>query len=327
MVTAGCRRRRFLRLAGVGVALLALGGQTASSEPARTIKLIVPYPAGGSVDFLSRLLAEYIGSTRGQTVVVENRPGASSVIGAEAVARAVPDGNTLLINSQDLVIAPHMRRLTYDPLTSFEPICHLVSSETVIAVSGVSPYRTLADLIHAANAKPGELTIAGTGPGGVMHIGVEMFKHTAKVDMTYLPYPGAAPEISALLGQHVTSGLVSFPNVSEQLAARTLRALAVFSSRRIGQLPEVPTLAESGFDSYDASTWFGVVAPAKTPQDTISQYVSWFSAALGTAEVRAKLLALGLDPVGTCGKDYGLRLRKYFNAYGRAIREANIKTE
>ena len=138
---------------------------------------------------------------------------------------------------------------------------------------------SLADLIHAANAKPGELTIAGTGPGGVMHIGVEMFKHTAKVDMTYLPYPGAAPEINALLGQHVTSGLVSFPNVSEQLAAGTLRALAVVSSTRIGQLPEVPTLAQSGYDNYDASTWFGVVAPAKTPKDTLSQLAGWFGCA------------------------------------------------
>ena len=300
---------------------------SAWSQPARTIKLVVPYSSGGSVDFLARLLAEHIGRTRGQTLVVENRAGASSVIGAEAVARAVPDGNTLLINSQDLVIAPHMRRLTYDPLTSFEPICHLVSSQTVIAVNSASPYRTLADLVRIANDKPGELTIAGTGPGGVMHIAVEMFKRTAKVDMTFLPYPGAAPEINALLGQHVTAGIVSFPNVSEQLAAGTVRALTVVSSTRIGQLPEVPTLAQSGYDDYDADTWFGVVAPAKTPKEILSQLANWFSAALETSEVRAKLLALGLDPVGVCGRDYALRLRNYYDVYGRAIREANIKAE
>ena len=314
---------RCLWIAGAATIFAMLCDHGAWSQPARTIKLVVPYSSDGSVDFLARLLAEHIGRTQGQIVVVENRAGASSVIGAEAVARAVPDGNTLLINSQDLVIG----RLTYDPLTSFEPICHLVSSQTVIAVNSASPYRTLADLVHAAKDKPGELTIAGTGPGGVMHIAVEMFKRTAKIDMTFLPYPGAAPEINAMLGQHVTAGIVSFPNVSEQLASGTLRALTVVSSTRIGQLPEVSTLAQSGYDEYDSDTWFGVVAPAKTPKETLSQFADWFSAALATTDVKAKLLALGLDPVGACGKEYAVRLGKYFNAYGRAIRAANIKAE
>jgi tripartite-type tricarboxylate transporter receptor subunit TctC len=279
------------------------------------------------VDFLARLLAEHIGRVQGQTVAVENRAGASAVIGAESVAHATADGNTLLINSQDFVITPHVRKLNYDPFTSFEPICHLTSSQTVIIVNSASPHRTLADLISAARARPGDVNVAGTGVGGIIHIAFETLKHAAKVNMTYVPYPGAAPQISALLGQHVTSAFVSFPNVSEQLAAGTLRALAVASPTRIGQLPKVPTVAQSGYEDFDAEAWYGVVAPAKTPKDTLSQLAGWFSAALDAAEVKAKLVAQGLNPVGACGRDYEIRLRKYYDTYGRAIREANISAE
>jgi tripartite-type tricarboxylate transporter receptor subunit TctC len=321
-------RCRFLRLAGVAIlALILLDGRDAWSQPARTIKLVVPYPAGGAVDFLARLLAEHIGRTRGLTVLVENRAGAAAVIGAEAVAHARPDGNTLLVNSQDFVTVPHVRKLNYDPLTSFEPICHLVTSQTVIAVNSASAYRSLGDLIRAANEKPGELTVASTGPGGVLHIAAEMFKRATKVEITYVPYPGAAPEINALLGQHVTAAFVSLPNISEQLTAGTLRALAVASSTRIGLLPEVPTVAQSGYEDFDADNWYGVVAPSKTPQEMLSQMVDWFSAALKAPDVKAKIVAQGLNPGGACGKDYALRLRKYYDVYGRAIREANIKAE
>jgi tripartite-type tricarboxylate transporter receptor subunit TctC len=260
-------------------------------------------------------------------MVVENRAGANAVIGTEAVARSIPDGKTLLINSQDLITTPHVRKLSYDPLASFEPICHLASSQTVITVSGASPYRTLADLIDAARDKPGELTVASTGPGGVHHIAAEMFKRAAKVNMTYIPYPGAAPQINALLGQHVTSAFMSFPNISEQLAAGTLRAVAVASPTRIGALSEVPTVVQSGYGDFDADTWWGVVAPAKTPKDTLSQLAGWFSAALAAADVKTKLVAQGFNPVGACGRDYEVRLRKYYDAYGRAIREANIRGE
>jgi tripartite-type tricarboxylate transporter receptor subunit TctC len=319
-------RRRFLHLAGAAAAiiLIMLCHHTAWSQPTRTIRFVVPYSPGGSVDFLARLLAEHIGRVQGQMIVVENRAGAGAVIGAETVAHAIPDGNTLLINSQDLVITPHLRKLSYDPLASFEPICHLTSSQTVIIVNSASPHPTLADLISAARAKRGDVTVAGTGVGGVIHMAVEMFKRAAKADTTYVPYPGAAPVLNALLGQHVTSAFVSFPNILEQVAAGALRALAVASSTRIG---EVPTVAQSGYGDFDADVWFGVVAPAKTPKDTLSQLAGWFSAALAAPDIKAKLVAQGLNPVGACGRDYELRLRKYYDAYGRAIRETNIKAE
>ena len=168
-------RREFLHLAcaAVAITLVMPCGHTTWSQPAtQTIKLLVPYPAGGVADFLARLLAEHIGRVQGQTMVVENRAGANAVIGAEAVARSIPDGKTLLINSQDLITTSHVRKLSYDPLASFEPICYLGNSQTVIIVNGASPYRTVADLIDAARDKPGELTVASTGPGRVHHIAV-----------------------------------------------------------------------------------------------------------------------------------------------------------
>ena len=322
-------RRQFRHLAGAAAAItfVTLYGHTAWSQPTRTIKLVVPYSTGGAIDLLARLVAEHMGRVQGQMVAVENRAGASAVIGAEAVAQAAPDGNTLLINSQDFVITAHLRKLNYNPLTSFEPICHLTSSQTVIVVNSASPYRTLGDLINAARAKPGDVTVSGTGIGGIIHIAFEMLRHAANVNMMYIPYPGAAPQISALLGQHVTAAFVSFPNVSEQLATGTLRALAVASPTRIGQLPEVSTVAQSGYGDFDAEAWCGVVAPAKTPKNTLSQFAGWFSAALEAADVKAKLVAQGLSPGGACGGDYAIRLRQYYDTYGRAIREAKIKAD
>ena len=170
------------------IVLLAPTGHDAWSQAARTIKIVVPFPAGGSADILARLLGEQIGKTQGPTVVIENRPGGGASIAYEAVARAAPDGNTLVINGNSLVINPNLRKVNYDPLTSFEPVCYLLSSPQVIVVNSASPYRTLGDLIAAARAKPGTLSMAGVGPGATQHIGIELFKRVARADLIYVPY-------------------------------------------------------------------------------------------------------------------------------------------
>jgi tripartite-type tricarboxylate transporter receptor subunit TctC len=312
---------RRLQLAAA-VILVALSGGAAWSQAARTIKIVVPYPPGGSTDIMARLLTEQIGRAQGQTIVVENRPGAGSVTGTEAVSRAAPDGNTVLINNGAFVINPHLRKVNYNPLTSFEPICHLASSPSLIVVNSASPYRTLADLLEAARAKPGALTMASDGPAAI-----EMLKRAAKVDMTFVPYPGAAPAMNALLGEHVTSVFGTYPPVAEQLKAGTLRPLAAGSRTRIEALAEVPTVAESGYTDYKVEEWFGVLAPAKTPKDMLSRLAGWFTAALEVPEVKAKLVAQGLFPVGMCGADFAAFLRERYDEYGRVIREANIKPE
>jgi tripartite-type tricarboxylate transporter receptor subunit TctC len=324
-------RRQFLHQATVvaagAILSVTLSGQASWSQAPRTIKIVVPFAAGGGTDTVARLLAEQIGRSQGPTMLIENRPGAGSVIGTETVSRAAPDGNTLLITTSDFLIGPHLRKLNFGPLTSFKPICYLVNSPLLIVVNSTSPYGTLADLLNAARAKPGELTLASNGPATAYQIAFEMFKRAAKVDMIFVPYPGVAPAVTALMGEHVTSYLGSYTAVAEQLNAGKLRALATPSRTRIEPLPDVPTVAESGYKDYEASTWNGLFAPAKTPDTTVSQLAGWFTAALLVPEVKAKLIALGQFPVGTCGTDFDVFIRKQYDDFGRAIRESNIKSE
>ena len=178
----------------------------------------------------------------------------STVIATEVVSRAAPDGNTVLLNANAFVIAPHLRKLPYDPLTSFEPVCQLVSSPQVIAVSGASPYRSLAEMLDAARAKPSELTLASVGPASTQHIAFEMLKHLAKVNMIFVPFNGNGPAVNALLGKHVDSVLVNSSEVAEQLQDGKFRALATTSRARINSLPQVPAVAELGFDVDPSAT-------------------------------------------------------------------------
>jgi tripartite-type tricarboxylate transporter receptor subunit TctC len=264
---------------------------------------------------------------QGPTVIIENRPGASGDIGTETASRAAPDGKTLVIFGNPQVISPHLRKPGYDPLTSFEPICHLTTTPAVIAVNSGSAYRTLADLLEAARAKPGTLTLASIGPASATHIAFEALKRAAKVDMTFVPYSGTSLAVSALLGDHVTSFFGNYTDVGEQLKAGKLRALATASSARIQALPDVPTIAESGYQDFALDVWFGLFAPAKTPKQTVSDLAGWFTAALQAPETRAKLAGQGLFPVGTCGADFAAFLRRQYDEYGRGIRESNMKAE
>jgi len=194
----------------------------------------------------------------------------------------------------------------------------------VIAVNSASPYRTLSDLLGAARVKPGDLTLASFGPATSSQIWFEMLKRRANVDMTFVPYPGMAPAVNALLGEHVTSAWVDY---AEQVAAGKLRALATPARTRIEALPDVPTVAESGYKDYEVDVWFGLVAPAKTPKKAVSELAGWFMAALWVPEIKVKLAMLGLYPVGICGADFSTFLRKQYDEFGRAIREANIKAQ
>jgi tripartite-type tricarboxylate transporter receptor subunit TctC len=305
---------------------LLLSCEVAQSQ-ARTIKIINPYPPGGTADIVARVVGEEIGRAQGVTMLVENRPGAGTVIGTEAAARAAPDGNTLLITSVAFVINPHLRKLNYDPLKSFQPICNLTQSPQVVVVNSASRYRTIADLMGAARAQPGELTLASTGPASPSQIAFEMLEHAANVQMIYVPFPGNAPTVNAVLGGHVTAGIANYADVVGHLKAGTLRAIATPSPTRIQELPEVPTAAESGHKEFEYEVWFGMLAPARTPKETVSRLSGWFAAAMQVPEVREKLAVQGLYPVGTCGAEFAAGLSRQFDAYDRIIREANIKAE
>jgi tripartite-type tricarboxylate transporter receptor subunit TctC len=325
------RMRKLLALTIGALALLslaiALTDHRAWSQAGRTIRVVISVPPGGSIDLLVRILADHISGTKGQSIIVESRPGAGGVIAAEAVARAPPDGNTLLVNNNGMIISAILRKVNYDPLSSFEPICYLVTTPQLIVVNSASPYRTLAELVDAARARPAELSIASVGPNTTQHIGIERFKRLARADLIYVPYPGGAPTVNALLGAHVTSAVLNWSEIGEQLIAGKVRALATMALRRIEPLPDLPTVAESGYRDFETDVWFGLVAPAKTPKETVSQLIDWFSAALLAPEVRSKLTAQALYPDPKCGADFDAHIRRQSDLYTRLIRELNIKTQ
>lgn len=316
--------RRIL-IACCAIVLLALTGHGASSQGSRTIKIVVPVAPGGALDYVARVLAEEIQRAHGQTIVIESRPGAGTAVGTEAVARASPDGDTLLLTAGgNLLISPHVRKVNYDPLTNFEPICALVRIPDIIAVNGAAPFHTLADLLGAARTRPGQLTLASLGPASDMQIAFEKLKRAANVNMIYVPYPGVAPAVNALLGEQVTSIITSYASASAQLKAGKLRALAMTTRARIDAMPDVPTVAESGYPDYELEPWFGLFAPSKTPREVISQLSEWFSVAARAPEVEQKLAVQGLYPAVTCGADFTALVRRDYDDFGRIVREAKI---
>ena len=323
--------RKLLALTTGALALaslaIAVPDHPAWSQAARTIRVVITVPPGGSIDILFRLLADQIASTRGQSIIVESRPGAGGVIAAEAVARAAPDGNTLLSNNNGIIISSILRKVNYDPQTSFEPICYLVSTPQIVAVNSASPYRTLAELLDAARAKPGELSIASVGPNTTQHLGIERLKRLAEANLTYVPFPGGAPTANALLGAHVTAAVLNWSEIGEHVTAGRARALATMALQRIVPLPDLPTVSESGYKDFETDVWFGLVAPAKTPKETVSQLIDWFRTAVLAPDVKTKLTAQALYPNPKCGADFEAHLRRQSELFTRLIRELNIKTE
>ena len=304
-------------------AVLALPGPAALAEGARTIKLIVPYPPASGPDILARLMAEQVGRMRGATIVIENRPGGGTVIGTEAAARAAPDGNTILLVANSFIVNPAFKKQNYDVSGSFDPVCYLASTPMVLVVQGSSPYKTLNDLLSAARTKPGELSL-GTSPNSSLYVAFEVLKRSAKINMTFVPFPGNGPAVNMLMGGHLTSVLADYPAVVSHLKSGTLRGLVTASGKRISTLPEVPTFAEAGI-KYQADIFYGIVAPAKTPPDMLKQLSNWFSTALKAPEVQPKLAMQGLFPVGVCGTAFGDFIRKFGEEYVRIVGEAGLK--
>jgi tripartite-type tricarboxylate transporter receptor subunit TctC len=315
------------RWLAVGIALAALICNPPTS-PAQTglIKVVVPVPPGSAGDLIARLLTDQVGRLNNRSFVIEPRPGAGTMIGTEAVVRAPANGQTLLINSPFLLIGPHLRKLSFDPLASLDPVCYLVSSPGVLAVNAASPYRTFADLMEAVRTRPGQLTFASAGPGSTHQVGFEKLKHDAGLDFLYVPFSGGGPAINALLGNHVTAVLAEYAPLSEHLKAGTLRPLAVTSTARVAGLPGVPTIAET-YPGFEVDFWWGLFAPAHTPDALLSQLAEWFTAAMQKPEVKAKLNELGFFPAGICGQDFAALLRKQYEDYGRVIRSANMRPD
>jgi tripartite-type tricarboxylate transporter receptor subunit TctC len=302
------------------------GSVHAQDLKSRTIRMVVPFPAGGTADYIARLITQQANEA-GFKLIVENRPGAGTIIGTEHVARSTPDGTSLLMMSNSFVINTIVRTPPpYDPF-KFEPICFLVDSPQLIVVNVDSPYRTLNELIDTARAQPGALSFAAVGPATTQHIAGEMLKRAANVNLAYVPFNGGAPAVNALLGQHVTTVIANYNEVIEQIKAGKLRALAIASRARLRMMPDVPTLIEAGYENFEASAFFGVVTTATTPKETIAQLETILISALKAPNISAKLIAQGLEIVGTCDEDFRAHIKLQYDKYTRAIKDTGIKLE
>src|SRR3954465_4628877 len=255
----------------IAAAMVALAVANAPAQSPRQIKFIVPFPAGGGGDVLTRMVAEKWAQSHGVATVIENRPGAATVLGVEAASRAAPDGNTLGTVANSFIIHPNFKKLSYDPLTSFEPVCLLANSPQIIVVNSSSPYKTLTELLDAARAKPGELSHASVGPASAQHIAMEQLKLLAKVNMVFVPFNGNTPALNQLLGGHVGAVMSNYSEAVEQVNAGKLRALATAGKTRIEAWPNLPTVAEQGFPNYAVEVWYGLLAPTKTPKDKVAE--------------------------------------------------------
>jgi tripartite-type tricarboxylate transporter receptor subunit TctC len=320
-----CRSR--LAAALIAVTLSVAAGAPAWSQIAGTVRLILPFPPGGPADAMARLLAEQVGAAGGPTMVVESHPGAGTEIGTEYVSRAAPDGNTLGVISNSFVVLPHLRKLNYDPLTDFTPICELASFPPLIVVNNDSPYHTLADLIDAAHARPGTMTYGTLGPQTASQLAFEMLKLEAKADMTFVPFNGYTTAVQALLGHQIAVAQADLSTLQGQLQTGKLRALATLARQRIALLPDVPTIAELGYKDSEAEFFGGLIAPAKTPPQAIAQLTKWFTAAMQSPQIEQKFAALWFFPAGQCGADFAAILRQEYDKYGRIVRDAHVKME
>lgn len=312
----------------VSGAALVIDAAVAQEFPLKTVRLVVPFPPGGAVDILGRALAPPLSRALGQNVIVDNRPGGNTVIGAELVARAPADGHTLLLMAPSFTINPFVRsKLPYDTLKDFAAVTRLAANPLVISVHPSLPAKTVKDLIALARERPGELTFATASIIGGQRLAAELFRDAAKIDIINVPYNGGAPATMAVVGGHTTI-LVANPAESvPQIVSGKLRALAVTSLTRSDVLTNVPTVAESGFPGFEALNWFGAVTRAATPRNAIDRISAEIARALQLPEVKDGLNRLGLSPAVMSPEQFDAFLRDEMQRNGKIIRALNLKID
>jgi tripartite-type tricarboxylate transporter receptor subunit TctC len=326
----GTARSPILRAYALALAVVLSGTPShAQDYPSKPIRLNVPFPAGGGTDILSRVLANRLAETLKQPVIVENKPGAGGNIGVDATAKAAPDGYTLVMGqTANLAINPTLyTNLPYDPVRDLVPVALVADSPVVLVVGAESQFKTLAEIIAAARAKPSDLTFATPGNGTVSHLVGELLQGTANVKLQHIPYKGAAQALTDLMGGRVDTFFSSVPSALAQIKGGKLRAIAVTSATRSPSLPDVPTVAESGFPGFDATTWFGILAPAKTPQPIIDKLNAEINAALKSPEVGEKIATEGGAPLGGTAAKFAEVLRVDIERWGGIVKASGAKVD
>jgi len=323
----------FRRLGAIAVAALSLIAGAAQAPvqaqdyPTRTIKMVIAYPAGGPTDFVGRLLTDKLKDLLGQSVIIENKAGASGTIGADFVAKAEPDGYTLFLTTVGAIaITPHMRpSMPYDPLKDFAPIGLVVRNTTVLVVRADSSIKSAKELVALAKEKPDTIPFASTGVGTTPHLALELLQSSSKEKFLHVPYRGAAPALTDLLGGQVQAFFADAPVLMPQILAGKVRPLAAASDSRNPALPDVPTLAELGYPDTQADNWYGLLAPAKTPRPIIDKVHKALATALADPDIKRKLLEAGAIPALDTPEAFGKFMKDDYDRWGKVIREKGLK--
>ena len=320
-------RRKFLGYVGAAALAPSLPAWADESYPSRPVKMIVPVAAGGGTDFTARTLAEKLGVALGQPVVVENRPGASGSLGVQQAAAASPDGYTLVMPITSFPINPSLRKLPFDTIKDFAPVVLAGTLPLVLVVNPDVPAKSVAELIALARSKPRGINFANSGNGTTAHLAGELFNRMAGTQMVSVNYKGGGPAVSDLLGGHVQVYFSTIPSVVQHIQAGKLRALAVTGQERSPEMPDIPTGAESGLPDFEVTAWFGIFAPAQTPQPVVARLNTELVKILAMADVREKLANHGVEPGGGSPESLGRFLVSEVAKWGDVVREAGIRTE
>jgi tripartite-type tricarboxylate transporter receptor subunit TctC len=318
------------RLTVVVLALLALTAQgVAQNYPERVVRIVNPYPPGGSVDVMARILAQKLSDNLGQQFIVENRSGGGGNTGSDFVAKAEPDGYTLLFTAPGPLTVNQTlySKLSFDPATDFAPIALFATAPIVLIVNPAVPANDVRELIALAKKEPGKINFASAGNGTTNHLSGELFKSMAQIDIVHVPYRGAGPAMNDLVGGHVQMFFDLMPVVLPQIAAGKVRALANAGIRRPAALPNVPTVAEQGLAGFDASSWYGLVAPAKTPEPVLAKLRDEVAKALKAPDMVARIHELGSEPGTAFGKDFGTFMAAETGKWAEVIRASGAKAD
>lgn len=318
--------RTVLTLALAGASALASAQQ---AYPTKPIRLVVPFPPGGGTDIIARVVSNKLAETRKWVIVVDNRPGAGGNIGMDLVAKAKPDGYTIgLGQTSNLAVNPTLyAKLPYDPVKDFVPVGTVADAPLVLVVASSSPYKTLADVVAAAKAKPDQITLGTPGNGTVAHLTGELFQKAAGVKLQHVPYKGSSQAITDLLGGSINVFMSSVPTALPQIKMGTMRAIAVTSAQRAADLPAVPTINESGYKGFDARTWFGLVAPAGTPAPVIAQLNAEINKVLAMPEVRKKITVEGGNVLGGSTAQFATLIKAEIPRWGQVVKDSGARVD
>lgn len=323
-------RRHFAGLTAAAVAApsILLSRALAADWPAKPVRIVVPFTPGGSTDLTARLVGNRLQEVWGQSVVIENKPGAGGNIAADMVAHADPDGYTIFIVGPGMATNKFLYpSLSYDPVGDFAPVTMLITQPNLMCVPNTSPAKSVQEFIAFCNDNRGKVTYASSGNGTTLHLSGELFKRLAKVEMTHIPYRGGAPAINDLIPGRVDVIFDNMPSILQHAKGGQLRALAVTTKARVSIVPEIPTIAESGVPGFDVFSWFGFFVPAKTPREVIAQINSDTNAALVHPPVKSRFEELGANPKGSTEAELAAFLQSEIAKWGPVIKEAKIRVE